>query len=208
MPRDIELTVLEVIEGDIWLWEPREIRVVPLGRRATIDDLRRTKLKAEILNGELLVIGPSGHAPARAAGKILIRLHMHMERHGGGEPFGARLAYILDLPHRQSICPDASWYTGPRAGAGYPVGAPVFAVEVRDWIDHGDEAERRMEAKRADCFAAGTQVVWDVDVLREKLIRAYRANNPRHAVVYRRGEVADAEPAVPGWRFAVDELFD
>lgn len=65
-----------------------------------------------------------------------------------------------------------------------------------------------MAAKRADYFAAGTQVVWDVDVLRENLIRAYRANDPDHPTVYRRGHVADAEPAVPGWRFAVDELFD
>jgi Uma2 family endonuclease len=202
------MSVLQVIEDDNWLWEPGEIKVVPLGRPARIDDLRRTKLKAEILNGELLVIGPSGHAPARAAGKILIRLHMHMERHGGGEPFGARLAYILNLPHRKSICPDASWYTGPPSGGGYLSVAPVFAVEVRDWIDHGDEAERRMAAKRADYFAAGTQVVWDVDVLREKLIRAYHSNNPGRATVYRPGDVADAEPAVPGWRFTVDELFD
>jgi Uma2 family endonuclease len=101
-----------------------------------------------------------------------------------------------------------SWYTGPRTGAGYPHGAPVFAVEVRDWIDDGDQPERRMAAKRADYFAAGTQVVWDVDVLRENLIRVYRPNNPDRATVYRRGQVADAEPAVPGWRFPVDELFD
>jgi Uma2 family endonuclease len=201
-------TVLEVIEDDNWLWEPGEIIAVPLGRPATVDDLSRTKLKAEISNGELLVIGPSGHRPARAAGKILISLHMHMERHGGGEAFGARLAYILDLPNRLAICPDVSWYTGPSADAGYPRGAPVFAVEVRDWIDHGDEAERRMAAKRADYFAAGTLVVWDVDVLRENLIRAYRANDPEHPTVYRGGEPADAEPAVPGWRFPVDELFD
>jgi len=26
--------------------------------------------------------------------------------------------------------------------------------------------------------------------------------------VFRRGEVADAEPAVPGWRMPVDELFE
>lgn len=201
-------SVLEVTQDDSWLWKPGEIIAVPLGRPATIDDLRRTKLKAEIVNGELLVIGPSGHRPARAAGKILISLHMHMERHGGGEGFGARLAYIVDLPHRQAICPDVSWYTGSTAGVGYPRGAPIFAVEVRDWIDHGDEAERRMAAKRADYFAAGTLVVWDVDVLREKLIRAYRPNDPEHPAVYRGGDTADAEPAVPGWRFPVDELFD
>jgi Uma2 family endonuclease len=203
-----EVSVLEVIEDDNWLWEPGEIKCVPLGRPATIDDLSRTKLKAEVVDGELLVIGPSGDAPARAGGKILYGLHMHEERHGGGEAFGARLAYILDLPHRQAICPDVSWSTRPATTVGFPHGAPVFAVEVRDWIDHGDEAERRMAAKRADYFAAGTLVVWDVDVLRENLIRAYRANDPEHPTVYRRGETADAEPAVPGWRFPVDALFD
>ena len=65
-----------------------------------------------------------------------------------------------------------------------------------------------MAAKRADYFAAGTQVVWDVDVLREKVILVYRPNNLARATVYRPGEIADAEPAVPGWRFPVDELFD
>jgi Uma2 family endonuclease len=203
-----DVSVLEVIEDDNWLWEPGEIKVVPLGRPATIGDLRRTKLKAEIVNGEMLVIGPSGGGPANAAGNIIFSLHLYQKRHGGGCVYMSRLTYLVDLPHRQSICPDVSWYTGPRTGAGCPRGAPVFAVEVRDWIDHGDEVERRMAAKRADYFAAGTQLVWDVDVLREKLIRAYRPDNPESATVYRRGETADAEPAVPGWRFPVDELFD
>jgi hypothetical protein len=47
MPGAIELTVLEVIEDDNWLWEPGEIKFVPLGRPATTDDLRRTRLLSE-----------------------------------------------------------------------------------------------------------------------------------------------------------------
>lgn len=203
-----EVSVLEVIEDDNWLWEPGEIIAIPLGRPATIDDLRRTKHKAEIVNGEMLVIGPSGGGPGIAMRNLIVSLHMHEERHGGGCVYTSRFTYVLDLPHRQAISPDVSWYTGSTGDVGYPRGAPVFAVEVRDWIDHGDEAERRMAAKRADYFAAGTLVVWDVDVLRENLIRAYRANDPEHPTVYRGGETADAEPAVPGWRFPVDELFD
>lgn len=50
--------------------------------------------------------------------------------------------------------------------------------------------------------------MWDVDVIRAGLIRVYRADDPEHAAVYRQGEVAEAEPAVPGWRFPVDERFD
>jgi Uma2 family endonuclease len=64
-----------------------------------------------------------------------------------------------------------------------------------------------MAAKRAEYFAAGTQVVWDVDVLRGELIRVFRANDPENPSTFRRGEVADAEPALPGFRIPVDDIF-
>ena len=86
--------------------------------------------------------------------------------------------------------------------------APVFAVEVRSEGDYGPAAERQLAEKRADYFAAGTKVVWDVDLLSENVVRVYRADAPIQPTVYRRGETAEAEPAVPGWRFRVDELFD
>jgi hypothetical protein len=38
------------------------------------------------------------------------------------------------------------------------------------------------------------------------VIRVYRQDDA-DPTVYRRGEIAEAEPAVPGWRFPVDELF-
>ena len=64
-----------------------------------------------------------------------------------------------------------------------------------------------MAAKRADYFAAGTLVVWDVDLLGDDVVRAYSATQPDNPTIYRRGEVAEAEPAVPGWSMPVDELF-
>jgi Uma2 family endonuclease len=87
-------------------------------------------------------------------------------------------------------------------------GAPIFAVEVRSEHDYGRAAEREMAVKRADYFAAGTLIVWDVDLQSENVIKAYKANAPEHPVIFRRGEIADAEPAVPGWRMAVDDLFE
>jgi hypothetical protein len=50
--------------------------------------------------------------------------------------------------------------------------------------------------------------VWDVDLLSDNVIRKYSAEAPDSPVVFKRGEMANAEPAVPGWTFAVDELFD
>jgi Uma2 family endonuclease len=86
-------------------------------------------------------------------------------------------------------------------------GAPVFAVEVRSEHDYGPAAERAMRQKRADYFACGTLVVWDVDLLSPDVIKSYKASDPDNPVIFRRGDIADAEPAVPGWRMPVDELF-
>ena len=56
--------------------------------------------------------------------------------------------------------------------------------------------------------AAGTTVVWDVDVLREGVIRVYRATEPESPTLYGRAGVAEAEPALPGWTFPVDDIFE
>jgi Uma2 family endonuclease len=89
----------------------------------------------------------------------------------------------------------------------FPQGAPVFAVEVRSEYYYGLAAERGMAAKRADYFACGTLVVWDVDLRSDEVIKSYKTSAPDKPVTFRRGEMADAEPAVLGWTMAVDELF-
>lgn len=109
------------------------------------------------------------------------------------------VGFIINLPNRRSLSPDAAFYTGKPTGGKFLNGAPVFAAEVRSENDYGDKAEEEMANKRRDYFVAGTLVVWDVDVLKEEVIRVYRANNPEEPQVYRRDEVAEAELAVPGW---------
>ena len=87
---------------------------------------------------------------------------------------------------------------------------PAFAAEVRSENDYGPAAERAMADKRADYFAAGTLVVWDVDLLADVPVRKYAAAAAADAttvVEFRHGQIADAEPAVPGWRVAVDDPF-
>ena len=111
------------------------------------------------------------------------------------------------MPHRKAFSPDAAYHIGPRRGMRFAQGAPIFAVEVRSEHDYGPAAERAMQEKRADYFAAGTRVVWDVDLQSADVVKSYKASDPETPVVFRRGEMADAEPAVPGWRMAVDELF-
>ena len=86
-------------------------------------------------------------------------------------------------------------------------GAPIFAVEVRSEDDYGPAAERRMADKREDYFAAGTLVVWDVDLQSEDVVRVYRGAKPDEPTRYRRGDLAEAEPAVPEWTMPVEDMF-
>ena len=175
--------------------------------RATIDDLYKVDAKAELVNGEIVEMPPAGDDPNRASLRVATRLLAHEEHTGTGRAYTEGAGFRVNLPHRGAFSPDAAYYIGPRTGMRFLEGAPVFAVEVRSEYDYGPAAERDMAAKRADYFAAGTLVVWDVDLQSEEVIKSYKASAPENPVIFRRGEIADAEPAVPGWRMAVDELF-
>ncbi|MDQ3666731.1 MAG: Uma2 family endonuclease [Acidobacteriota bacterium] len=177
---------------------------------ATIDDLYRVPEngKAELVNEQLVLMSPTGGVPGRAAGEIYISLHEYEKRVGGGYAFPNNVGFIVDLPNRRSFSPDAAFYKGELRGGLFLEGAPVFAVEVRSNDDYGLKAEARMAQKRADYFAAGTLVVWDVDVLRDKLVRVYRAGDAENLAVYRASKIAEAEPALPGWTMPVDDIFN
>jgi Uma2 family endonuclease len=176
---------------------------------ATVDDLYRVPEngKAEIVNGELVLMSPTGGVPGRAAGKIYISLNDYERRVGGGYAFPDNVGFIVDLPHRRSFSPDAAFYKGELRGGLFLEGAPIFAVEVRSAEDYCPAAETKMADKRTDYFAAGTLVVWDVDVLRDKVVRVYRATDPDNPMTYLSGQTAEAEPAMPGWTMALVELF-
>jgi Uma2 family endonuclease len=163
--------------------------------------------KAEIVKGELVLMAPTGGLPGRAGGAIYRSLYDYERRTKAGFAYPDNVGFTVRLPDRDSFSPDAAFHTAAPSGGKFLTGAPIFAAEVRSANDYGPAAERDMAAKRADYFAAGTLVVWDVDVLDQELVRIYRHDAPDAPAIYRRGEVAEAEPALPGWRMAVDELF-
>jgi Uma2 family endonuclease len=177
--------------------------------QATIDDLYHVPEngKAEILNGELILMAPTGFWPSRAAGEIYSSLRQHERLTKSGYALSDNTGFHVTLPNRESFSPDASWYTGRPTGMKFPEGAPVFAVEVRSEGEYGPKAEKRMAEKRRDYFAAGTLCVWDVDVLSPDVIKSYHAHNPDNPIIFRRGDIAEAGEAVPGWSMPVDDLF-
>lgn len=184
--------------------------MIPSGPPATIDDLYRVEGKAELIDGKIVHFMSSGIRPAEIALTIALLLREFAKGHGG-KAIGDGLGYAIRLPlrsRRQSFQPDASYYSGPLPNnlMRFIEGPPTLAVEVRSEGDYTAAAEKELAAKRADYFEAGTLVVWDVDPM-ARTIASYRAESPTQPEIFHAGETASAEPAVPGWKVAVNDVF-
>jgi len=103
--------------------------------------------------------------------------------------------------HRRTDCQSVLQSLGP----GYisilrSPDRPFYPCPVYDTVPAGRHSSRK------SYFLAGTLVVWDEDPV-AKCVRKYRSDSPDQPVVFARGQVADAEPALPGWRMPVDRIF-
>ena len=143
---------------------------------ATLADLLEVDGKAELLRGEVVRFMPTGDEPTHAA-------------------------FACDLPHRKSFSPDAAYYIGPRSGMRFYPEPPDFAAEIRSEGDYGRSAEDALREKRSDYFAAGTQVVWDVDLLSESaIVRKFTASGCRTRRPRLDGERGGVIRLNHGWR--------
>ena len=180
-------------------------------RPATLEDLLQEPGKAELIGGKIVRFMATGDIPSQASGAIYFSLRLYLRSSGlPGLAVTDNAGFACDLPHRKSFSPDASYYTGPRSGMRFYPQPPVFAVEIRSENDYGPQAEREMRDKRTDYFAAGTEVIWDVDL--QSVEATIRKFTPEHGpdfpiTIFSRSGIADAEPAVPGWQMPVEELF-
>jgi Uma2 family endonuclease len=180
---------------------------------ATIEDLYQTTEKAEIVQGEIRLLMPTGRKPTYAAFEIAVSLRLYIRAQGlSGIAVPDNAGFVVNLPSRRSFSPDAAYYVGSNSGMKFFEGAPQFAAEIRSEGDYGTTAEQEMRDKRADYFAAGTLVVWDVDLLTdsdEPVVKKYStpdADTPSET--FTRNQIANAEPAVPGWTMLVNDLFE
>jgi len=177
--------------------------------RATLADLAREPGKAELIDGRIVHLMPTGLRPNLVAGRIYRSLADHVDATGRGVALTDNMGFAIPkLPSgRESFSPDVAHYGGPFSvdDMRFIRGAPTLAVEVRGEGDYGPAAEQAMTTKRADFFASGTPVVWDVDPI-AGCVHVSRPDAPGRPSTFIGGQEVDAEPAVPGWRIAVDRI--
>ena len=175
-------------------------------KRATLEDLYNEPGKAELIGGRIVKFMATGYKPHRVASRIFRNLDDYATQTGIGDAFTDNMGFAVKelISGRESFSPDSAYYSGPLPAnlMRFIEGPPDFAVEVRS--ENDDETE--MADKRADYFEAGTKVVWDVDPESE-VIHKYVHSDPSKPVTFTRGQTADAEPALPGWKVDVDWIF-
>ena len=101
--------------------------------KATVEDLYHLPEngKAEIVNGELVLMPPTGDMPSRAGFNIASSLREFERQNPIGRAYPDNTGYKVNLPNRDFFSPDASFYTGKATGMKFLEGSPVFAAEVR-----------------------------------------------------------------------------
>jgi Uma2 family endonuclease len=177
---------------------------------ATLDDLARVAEKAELIDGRIELLMPTGRKPGRVAGRLYRSLDDYATQCGQGEAYPDKVGFAVPrlASGRESFAPVASYHFGPFPDdpMRFLEGPPTLAVEVRSENDYGPSAELAFAARRADCFEAGTGIVWDGDPIAE-CVHIYRSEAPDQPTTFRRGQVIEAEPRLPGWRVDVDWIF-
>ncbi len=142
-------------------------------------------------------MSPTGGVPGRASGEIYVSLREYERRMRNGYAFPDNVGFIVNLPNRRSFSPAGAFYIGKLKGGQFLDGAPVFAAEVRNEGDYGIKAEREMAAKRADYFAAGARVVWDIYALTDEGRRIALFFTRSYARLLRPGLAEVESPELP-----------
>jgi len=97
--------------------------------QATIEDLYRVPGKAEIVNGEPVLISPTGDMPGYAGDEIFASLREYARRTKIGRAVGDNKGFRVNLPNCESFSPDAAFYIGKSSGMKFFEGAPYLQLK-------------------------------------------------------------------------------
>ena len=84
--------------------------------RATIEDLYKVEGKAELVDGQIVEMPPSGDEPSSAGFEIATNLKAYARHIGRGRAYPDDTGFHVNLPHRESFSPDAAYHVGARTG--------------------------------------------------------------------------------------------
>ena len=158
-----------------------------------------------LVRGELQRMAAAGFQHGAVVMNVAGPLSQHVKAHGLGVVCGAETGFVLARDPDTVLAPDVAFVRRERIPAsGLPAtfwkGAPDLAVEV---TSPGD-TRREVADKVASWLAAGTRLVWVVDVRRATVTIHEPDGTPRRLAG---SDALDGEPLFPGFRLPVTDIF-
>ena len=167
--------------------------------------------RSELVGGEIRVMTPASGSHGTVVDNLYSALCTHVRAHRLGRcvPDGTGFDLTSYVPHRPGgtvRSPDLAFVRADRIPTGgFPHGfirlAPDLAVEVVS----PNETASDLAGKLADYQAAGTRLIWVID-LDERLVTVIAADAPLRWL--REGETLDGGDVVPGFSCPVADLFE
>ena len=162
-------------------------------------------VRAELQEGKLVDMPPSGSEHGDVAMGLGARIRVHSEDNDLGRSFAAETGFVLARDPDTVRAPDVGFVTKdhvPLIGtSGYVNCAPDLAVEVLS----PSNTSRDMLIKVADYFAAGTRQVWIVNPKRRTV--TIHDNTTQDVEVLRDTDTLGGGDLLPGFSVLVAKLF-
>ena len=167
----------------------------------------------EMVNGEIVVLHPTGRPDQRIAQDIYRSLHDYAEDHKLGEAW-IETPYLLDADDRAdwvhgSRVPDVSFVSQAQIDehdkkydkSGPWRLPPELAVEVVSPTDRYTDVTDKV----VDYLRFGVKSIWVINPS-DRTIRIFTPDQPDGHTLHD-GDTLSADPALPGWSMAVTDMF-
>jgi Uma2 family endonuclease len=161
---------------------------------------------AELIRGELIMVGGSGGEATIIAGFILRKIGNYSDEHKLGYVTGADGHYVVSTNPDTAVIPDVGFIKKERMPKPVPKkyihATPDLAVEVISPTDKAKEIREKIELY----LEHKTELVWVVYPSSER-VDVYRAADKAHVEVVKLDGVLDGENVLPGFKLSVQEIF-
>ena len=172
----------------------------------TVEDVERLACEGEeyeLIRGELIPVSPVERMHGLAAGNVLVRLSLFVEKEHAGEVY-VETGFILRRNPDVLLGPDVSFVRAERLRDadedGYLPLAPDLAVEVIS----PSERRAKIERKIAEYRAAGVPMLVIIRP-RQRTVTVYEPDKPPRTL--HEGDTLDGGSVLPGFTLHVREIF-
>jgi Uma2 family endonuclease len=172
----------------------------------TVQDLQNFQaehpdLRMELVNGEIIVMSPSGYESEEVASRMLGKLFPYVDANRLGRVTGSSAGFTL--PNSDTRAPDVSFVLAERlrrSPRSFAELAPDLMVEVKSPTD----SLTKLETKILSFLEMGTRVGILINP-DDRTVKIYRSG--QDTITLQDGETLTVPELLPGWSVAVSDLW-